>query len=166
MKSRMTLSINRRGYPALLYFALIALISMSKFDAVFLDLCKSPEEVFHLYLFGILETQGTAFLFSFRYICVVTTPSLFKRFLCVKTFQDLLLYLTLCLGENYLKLQIRHLVETYSFCCIYRQQIVYRMEGSMVLLLHFQFLPCACQLILLIKDHPLHSHLFVCKNFD
>ena len=91
MKSRMILSINRRGYPALLYFALIALISMSKFDAVFLDLCKSPDVVFHLYLFGILETQGTAFLFSFRYTCVVTTPSLFKRFLCVKTFQDILL---------------------------------------------------------------------------
>ena len=78
MKSRMMLSINRRGYPVLLYFALIALISMSKFDAILLDLCKSPEIVFHLYLFGILETQGTAFLFSFRYTCVVTTPSLFR----------------------------------------------------------------------------------------
>ena len=58
IKSQMTLSINRRGYPALLYFALIALISMSKFDAIFLDLCKSPEIVFPLYLFGILDTQG------------------------------------------------------------------------------------------------------------
>ena len=65
MKSRMTLSINRRGYPALLYFALIALISMSKFDAIFVDLCKSPEIGFRLYLFGILETQGTVLLFSF-----------------------------------------------------------------------------------------------------
>ena len=74
----MTLSINRLGYPALLYFPLIALISMSKFDAIFLDLCKSPEIAFHLYLFGILETQGTAFLFSFRYTFVVTTPSLFR----------------------------------------------------------------------------------------
>ena len=36
--------------------ALIALISMSKFDAIFLDLCKSPEMVFCLYLSGILET--------------------------------------------------------------------------------------------------------------
>ena len=71
-------SINCRGYPALLYFALIALISMSKFDAVFLDLCKSPEMVFCLDLFGILESQGTTFSFSFRYTCVVTTPSLFK----------------------------------------------------------------------------------------
>ena len=32
--------------------------------------------------------------------------------------------------------------------------------------LHYQFLPCVCQLILLIKDHPLHSHLFVCKKFE
>ena len=74
IKSRMTLSINRRGYPALLYFALIALISMSKFDAIFLDLYKSPEMVFYLDLFTILETQGTAFLFSFPYTCAVTTP--------------------------------------------------------------------------------------------
>ena len=59
MKSRMALSINRRGYPALLYFALVPLISMSKFDAIFRDLCKYPEIVFRLYLFGILETQGT-----------------------------------------------------------------------------------------------------------
>ena len=66
MKSRMILSINRRGYPTLLYFALIALISMSKFDAIFLDLCKSPEIVFRLYLFGILETQGTKPVRSFR----------------------------------------------------------------------------------------------------
>ena len=64
MKSRMTLSINRRGYPTLLYFALIAPISMSKFDAIFQDLCKSPEMVLRLYLSRILETQGTA-LFSF-----------------------------------------------------------------------------------------------------
>ena len=70
----MTLSINRHGYPALLYFALIALISMSKFDAIFLDLYKSPEMVFYLDLFTILETQGTAFLFSFPYTCAVTTP--------------------------------------------------------------------------------------------
>ena len=86
MKSRMILSINCRGYPALLYFALIALISMSKFDAIFLDLCKSPETVFRLYLFGILETQGTVFLFYFRYTCVVTTPSLFKRIFVSKNF--------------------------------------------------------------------------------
>ena len=86
MKSRMTLSINRCGCPALLYFALIALISMSKFDAIFLDLRKSPEIVFRLYLFGILETQGTAFLFSFQYTCVVTTPSLFKRIFVSKNF--------------------------------------------------------------------------------
>ena len=79
IKSRMTLSINRHGYPALLYFALIALILMSKFDAIFLDLCKSPEMVFRLYLSAILETQGTAFLFFFlRYTCVVTT-----RYTCV-----------------------------------------------------------------------------------
>ena len=56
IKSRMTLSINRREYLALLYFTLIALISMSRFDAIFLDLCKSPEIVFRLYLFGILDT--------------------------------------------------------------------------------------------------------------
>ena len=61
MKSRVTLSINRRGYPVLFYFALIALISMSKFDVTFLHLCKSPEMAFRLYLFVILETQGTAF---------------------------------------------------------------------------------------------------------
>ena len=63
----MTLSINHCGYPALLYFALITLILMSKFDAIFLDLCKSPEMVFRWYLFEkmFLETQGTAFLFSF-----------------------------------------------------------------------------------------------------
>ena len=77
----MTLSINRHGYPALLYFALIAPISMSKFDAIFLDLCKSLEIVFRLYLFRILETQGTTFLFSFRYTCVVTTPSLSEIFI-------------------------------------------------------------------------------------
>ena len=89
MKSRMTLSINLRGYPALLYFSLLALISMSKIDAIFLDLCKSPEIVFHLYLFGILETQGTAFLFSFRYTCVVTTPSLLNRIFVSKNFSGL-----------------------------------------------------------------------------
>ena len=61
MKSRMTLSINCRGYPALLYFALIALISMSNYDAIFLDLCKSTEMVFRLYILGISETQATAF---------------------------------------------------------------------------------------------------------
>ena len=61
----MALSINCRQYPALLYFALIALISMSKFDAIFLDLCKSPEMMCCLYLFGILDTQVTSFLFSF-----------------------------------------------------------------------------------------------------
>ena len=74
IKSRVTLSINCRGCLVLLCFALIALISMSKFDAIFLDQCKSPEIVFRLYLFGILDTQGTAFLFSFRYTCVVTLP--------------------------------------------------------------------------------------------
>ena len=79
----MTLSINRRGYPALLYFALIALISMSRFDATFLDLCKSPEMVSRLYLFGILETQGTAY---FWYTCVVTKPSLFKVIFVSKNF--------------------------------------------------------------------------------
>ena len=51
--------------------------------------------------------------------------------MCLKILQDLLLQLTLCLGENYLKPQIRHLVETYFFCCICRQKIVYRMEGSL-----------------------------------
>ena len=63
----MTLSINHCKYPALFYFALI--------DAIFLDLCKSLEMVFRLYLFEILGTQGTAFLYSFRYTYVVTTPS-------------------------------------------------------------------------------------------
>ena len=53
MKSRMTLSINCRRYPALLYFALIALISMSNYDAIFLDLCKSTEMLFCLYILGI-----------------------------------------------------------------------------------------------------------------
>ena len=86
MKSWMTLLINRCGYPALLYFALIALISMSKFDPTFWDLCKSPEIVFPLYRFGILETQGTVFLISFPYICVVTTPSLFKMIFVSKNF--------------------------------------------------------------------------------
>ena len=82
----MTLSINRHGYPALLYFALIALMLMSKFDAIFLDLCKSPEMVFHLYLSEILETQGTAFLFFFFtiYLCCY-----YKIYLCC-----LLLYAT------------------------------------------------------------------------
>ena len=61
----MALSINCRRYAALLYFALIVLISMSKFDAIFLDLCKSPEMMFCLYLFVILDTQVTSFLFSF-----------------------------------------------------------------------------------------------------
>ena len=58
-KPRMTLSINRRGYPALLYFTLIALISMSKFDA------RSAEIVFCLYLIRILETESTSSLFYF-----------------------------------------------------------------------------------------------------
>ena len=74
-KSLLPLSINLLGYPALLYFALTALISMSKLDSSFLDLCKFREMVFRLYLFGILETQGTVFLFSFQYTCVITTPT-------------------------------------------------------------------------------------------
>ena len=82
----MTLSINRCEDSALLHFALIALISMSKFDAIFLDLCKSPEMVFRLYLFEILDTHGTTFLFSFRYTCVFTTPSLFKMTFVSKNF--------------------------------------------------------------------------------
>ena len=58
----------------LLYFALVALISMSKFDTIFLDLCKSPETVFRLFLFGILETQGTVSLFFFSiYLCCYYT---------------------------------------------------------------------------------------------
>ena len=86
IKSQMTLSINRRVYPGLLYFALIALISMSKFDVIFLDLCKYPEIVFSLYIFQILDTQITAFLFSFRYTCVVTTSSLFKMIFVSQNF--------------------------------------------------------------------------------
>ena len=88
IKSQMTLSINRRVYPGLLYFALIALISMSKFDVIFLDLCKSPEIVFSLYLFQILDTQITAFLFSFPYTCVVTTSSLFKMIFVPQNFTE------------------------------------------------------------------------------
>ena len=76
----MTLSINRHGYPALLYFALIALILMSKFDAIFLDLCKSPEMVFRLYLSEILETQGTAFLFFFYDIPVLLLQDILVLF--------------------------------------------------------------------------------------
>ena len=107
-----------------------------------------------------------SFLIFFSiYLCCYYTFIVQNDF-CLKTFQDLHLLLTLCLGENYLNLQIRHLVETYSFCCICRQQIVYRMEGSLVLLLHFQFLLCVCQLILPTKDHLLRSHLFVCKNVE
>ena len=86
IKSRVTFSINCRGCLVLLCFALIALISMSKFDAIFLDLYKSPEMVFRLYPLGILETQGIAFLFSFQYTCVFTTPSLFKMILVSKNF--------------------------------------------------------------------------------
>ena len=71
-KPRMTLSINRRGYPALLYFTLIALISMLKFDA------RCPEIVFCLYLIGILETQSTASLFFFD------IPVLLLHFHCSK----------------------------------------------------------------------------------
>ena len=162
----MTLSINRRGYPALLYFALIALISMPKFDAVNLDLCKSPEIVFRLYLFGILDTQGTAFLFSFRYTFVFTTLSLFKMIFVSKNFTGFTSIVNFMFGWKLFKASTRHLVETYFFCCICSQQIVYRMESSLFLLLHFQFLPCVCQLILLTVDHPLHSHLFACKNVD
>ena len=88
MKSQKTLLINHRGFPAFLYFALIALILMSKSDAIFLGLCKSPEMVFRLYLFGILESQGTAFLFSFRYTCVVITPSLFKMIFVFENFSE------------------------------------------------------------------------------
>ena len=72
----------------MLYFALIALISMSKFDAIFLDLCKSPEKVFRLYLFGILETQGTAY-FLFDIPVLLLHLHCLKGFLCLKTFQDL-----------------------------------------------------------------------------
>ena len=79
MKSQMTLWINHRGYPALLHFTVIALISMSKFDAIFRDLWKSLEMVFRLYLFGILETQGTEFLFSFRHTCIVNAASLLNK---------------------------------------------------------------------------------------
>ena len=89
-----------------------------------------------------------------------------KWFLCLKTFHDLLLQLTSYLGEKCLKVQIRHLVETCTFCCIFCQEIVYRMEASLDLLLHSNFLPCICQVILLIKEHHLHSHLFLCKSFD
>ena len=76
-----------------LYFAFIALILMSNFDAIFLDLCKYPEIMFCLYLFGILETQGTAFLFSFRYTCVVTTPLLFKTIFVSKSFSGFIIFL-------------------------------------------------------------------------
>ena len=64
-------------YPAFLRFAVIDPISMSKFHTIFRSLCKSLEMEFRLYLFEILETQGTAFLFYFQYTCVVTS-SLFK----------------------------------------------------------------------------------------
>ena len=86
IKSRMTLSISRRGYPALMCFALIVLISISKFDSIFLDLCKSTEIVFGLYHFRLLKTQGTAYLFFFWYTCVDTTPSLFKMIILFKSF--------------------------------------------------------------------------------
>ena len=79
MKSQMTLLINDPGYPALLHFALIALISMSKFDVIFLDLCKSPEMVFRL-------NSRCSFLIFFLYTCVVTTPSLLKMIFVSKNF--------------------------------------------------------------------------------
>ena len=41
----------------------------------------------------------------------------------------------LYMGESLLKL----LVEICSFCCICHQQIVYKMEGFLVLLPHSQF---------------------------
>ena len=85
----MTLSINRHGYPALLYFALIALILMSNFDAIFLDICKSPEMVFRLYLFEILKTQGTAFFFFLFFFLTIYLCCYYKIYLCC-----LLLYAT------------------------------------------------------------------------
>ena len=67
MKSQMTLLINHPGYPALLHFALIALISMSKFDAIFLDLCKSPEMVFRL------NSRSGFLIFFLIYLCCYYT---------------------------------------------------------------------------------------------
>ena len=88
IRSQMTLSINHCGYPALLYFALITLIPMSKFDAIFLDLCKYPEMVFRWYLFEKIfykpKVQLSYFLFDMPLF--KTTPSLFKMIFVFKNF--------------------------------------------------------------------------------
>ena len=45
-----------------------------------------------VYIFGITETQGAAFLSSFRYIPVLLLHLYFSKwFLCLKTFRNLLL---------------------------------------------------------------------------
>ena len=91
VKSRIALSINGHRYPALLNFAVIALISLSKFDATFRNLCQFTEMVFRLYLFRILE------IFD---ILVLLLHLHCSRYFSV---------FSLVLGENHLKLQITYL---------------------------------------------------------
>ena len=84
-----------------------------------------------LYFFGITKAQGRAYLSYFLYIpCVlfvffsIYTLCCYYTFIvqnnfCLKTLQDLLIQLTLYLGENHLKFQIIYLNETCYFWCIY-----------------------------------------------
>lgn len=91
VKSRIALSINGHRYPALLNFAVIALISLSKFDATFRNLYQFTEMVFRLYLFRILEIFDIVVLLLHLH--------------CSRYFS----VFTLVLGENHLKLQIIYL---------------------------------------------------------
>ena len=68
-------SINCRGYPALLYFALIALISMSKFDAIFLDLKSFLNRISLIFFRNFRHPRYnfliffSIYLWWFRYTC-------------------------------------------------------------------------------------------------
>ena len=114
VKSGMTISINRCGYPGLLYFALIGLISLSKFDLFSRDLYKFPEMVFHFHIFRNFRKPRYSFFILFSiYLCCYYTFLVQNDFVSIN-FAGFTLYF----GKNYLKLQIIYLVESCFFCCI------------------------------------------------
>ena len=137
----MTLSINHCGYPALLYFALITLIPMSKFDAIFLDLCKYPEMVFRWYLFEKIfykpKVQLSYFLFDMPLF--KTTPSLFKMIFVFKNFSGFTSIVNFIFEWKLFKASNKT-----SYWDSFHQQIIYRMEGSLVFLLYYFILWYVC----------------------
>ena len=149
--------INRHEYPALLYFVAIALISRSKFDAIFQGL--SLKCCFACNFWDIQKCKKQLFNFLFN------IPSLFKM---IFVFKNLVRIKNSIVNYGWESSKVSNNISCWNLflfyiCC---QQIVYRTKNWLVLLLHFQFLTCARQQILLIKDHRLHKHVFVCKNLD